>query len=284
MKLPRADRLHGVLAGEQPTVAMQHALLVPILPPLPQQRQQAGGEHGIAVLSALTALDPDQHPLAVDIAHLEHRHLGDAQARAIGDRQRRLMLEAGGGVEQPRHLVAAQHYRQLAGMAHPHQPSREVRPIERVGEEEPQGGNDAVHGRHRHAGLALLDLEPAQVLCRRRVGRAPEEGGEAPDVTHIVALRLAAEAPHVHVVDQAPAQRADGGNGNEFVHRSTPHVEGAEMLCPHRAALNPRTTLAALPEPHRQRPSRAAGSFTGKFQTSPAPQEAVANRPQLPRR
>ena len=70
--------------------------------------------------------------------------------------------------------------------------------------------DDAVHGRHRHAGLALLDLEPAQILRRRGIGRAPEEGREAPDIADVVALRLAAEMPHVHIVDQALAQRADG--------------------------------------------------------------------------
>lgn len=33
------------------------------------------------------------------------------------------------------------------------------------------------------------------------------------------------------------------------------------MLCPYRALLNPGVAPAVLPEPHRPRPSRAAGSF-----------------------
>ena len=53
--------------------------------------------------------------------------LGDAQASAIGDRERRLVLEAGGGVEQSRNLVAAQHHGQVARMRQPDEPARQVR-------------------------------------------------------------------------------------------------------------------------------------------------------------
>ena len=40
----------------------------------------------------------------------------DAQTRAIGDRQRGLVLEAGGRIEQPLHLALRQHHRDLAGV------------------------------------------------------------------------------------------------------------------------------------------------------------------------
>ena len=33
------------------------------------------------------------------------------------------------------------------------------------------------------------------------------------------------------------------------------------MLCPSWASLNPSVMFAVLPDPHRKRPSRAAGSF-----------------------
>src|SRR5690606_33882411 len=61
-----------------------------------------------------------------------------------------------------------------------------------------------------------------------RIGRTPEEGGEAPDIADVVALGLAAKVPHVHIVDHALAQRADRGNGNELVHRSTPWLKEAK--------------------------------------------------------
>ena len=39
------------------------------------------------------------------------------------------------------------------------------------------------------------------------------------------------------------------------------------MLCLCGALLNPDVAPAALPEPYRQRPSRAAGSFIGHIRT-----------------
>jgi hypothetical protein len=203
---------------------VHHALLASDLPPLAQQGQQIDREHGVAILPAFAALDPEQHTLAVDIADLERCHLRDTQARAIGDRQRRLVLEAGGGVQQPGDLVPAQHHRQLARMGHPDQLAREVRPVERVGEEEAQRRDDAVHRRHWNAGLALFDLEPAQVIRRRRVRRSAQERGEAPHVADVVALGLSRKPAHAHIVEQTLAQRAHGGSRDQHVHRSAPHM------------------------------------------------------------
>jgi len=113
-------------------------LAMPVLPPLAQQGEQVGRKHRIAVSPALAALDTDQHALAVDIAHLEHGDLADAQSGAIGDRQRCLVLEAGGCVEQASHLVAAQHHRQVARLAHPHQLASQIGSVKGIGKEEPQ--------------------------------------------------------------------------------------------------------------------------------------------------
>ena len=100
MELPGADRLHRMLSREQPAVAVHHALLPPDLPPLAQQREQVRRQHGIAVPPALAAFDTQQHALAVDVGDLQRRDLGDAQAGAVSDRECRLVLEAGGGVEE----------------------------------------------------------------------------------------------------------------------------------------------------------------------------------------
>jgi hypothetical protein len=99
-------------------------------------------------------------------------------------------------------------------MRHPDQPAREVGPVERVREEEPQRRDNAVHRRHGNAGVALLDLEAAQILRRGCVGRAPDKRGEAPHVAYVVALGLALEPAHIRVVDQSLAQRTDRGGGN----------------------------------------------------------------------
>jgi len=170
MELPGADRLHGVLSRKQPTVAMHHALSVPDLPPLAQQGQQIRREYGIAIPAAFAALDPEQHAFAVDVGHLECRNLRHSQASAIGDRQGRLMLQAGGCVEQAHDLVSAQHHGQVAWMCHTDQPAGQVRPVDGVREEEPQRRHNAVHGRRRHARIALFDLKSAHVIRRRCIG------------------------------------------------------------------------------------------------------------------
>jgi hypothetical protein len=61
-------------------------------PPRPEQSKEVGREHRIAVTAPLAALDTDQHPLAVDVDHLERRHFGDPQPGAISDAQRGAVL------------------------------------------------------------------------------------------------------------------------------------------------------------------------------------------------
>jgi hypothetical protein len=90
----------------------------------------------------------------------------------------------------------AQHHRQLAHVPHANQLARQIGPIERLREEEPQRRHDGVHGRRRHVQLALLDLEAPNVLRRCGVGRAPQERREPADIADVVALRLVAEAPY----------------------------------------------------------------------------------------
>ena len=197
---------------------------------------------------------------------LEHGDLADAQSGAIGHRQCRLVLEAGRRVEQARDLVAAQYHRQVAGPAHPNQPARQIGAVERLGEQEPQRRHDAVHGRHRNAGLALGDLEPADVLGRRRVGRSPQEGREAPDVADVVALRRHREVAHVHVVDQPLAQRADRGIGNGSWSSVGSLVEEAESVCPNRTALNQAVTTDPLPLPSPRAPLPRSGFVPGRNQ------------------
>ena len=95
MQVPGADRLRRMLTREQPALCVHHALLAPDLPPFAQQGQQICREDGIAIPATFATLDPEQHAFAVDVADLECRDLRHAQASAIGDRESRLMLEAG---------------------------------------------------------------------------------------------------------------------------------------------------------------------------------------------
>jgi hypothetical protein len=98
VQVPRADRPHRVLTREQPALWVHHALLPPDLPPLPQQGQQIGWEHGVTVAAALATLDPQQHALAVDIRDLEGCDLRHAQPGAVSHREGGLILDRGGRV------------------------------------------------------------------------------------------------------------------------------------------------------------------------------------------
>jgi len=71
----------------------------------------------------------------------------------------------------------------------------------------------AVDRGNADACLVLVDLEPAQILFRRGVGRATEERGTASDWTDVVLLRMRPKATHHHVVLHALAQRADRRDG-----------------------------------------------------------------------
>src|SRR5439155_1661827 len=97
-----------------------------------------------------------------------------------------------------------------ARMAYDRKPSGKIRPLERHGEEETQGRDRAVDARRLHAALRLVELEAAQILRCRRIGRAADEGRERPDVANVVVARLLAEAAHAHVLDHALTQRAAG--------------------------------------------------------------------------
>ena len=133
VELARRDRLHRIAAREQPALRPRRP------PPGAQQLEQLRRQHDVAVLAALALLDADHHALAVDVGDLERDDLGDAQARAIGDAQRRLVLEPGRRLQQPRHLLRAQHDRQLARLVDERAVCSTISwPLERDREEEPQ--------------------------------------------------------------------------------------------------------------------------------------------------
>ena len=124
-------------------------------------------------------------------------------------------------------------------------------------EEEAQGRDDGIHRRHPEADLLLRDLETAQVVDGRRVGRAPQERRQTPDITKVVALCLTREPTQGHVVDEALAQRAhgSGGNGKD----GSTRMKGATIVRPGRATLNQRRALVSIRKPRSCHQSRASG-------------------------
>src|SRR5438105_13525695 len=77
-------------AGKQPTFLQRFSRVVTRgtrLPPLPQQIEQVGREHHIAVLAALRLLDANDVLGAVDMLDLEPSDLARAPSAAITETQ-----------------------------------------------------------------------------------------------------------------------------------------------------------------------------------------------------
>ena len=105
VELARGQRVYGIHAREQPAVGQDLALVMTHAPPRTQPLQQDRRQHGVAVLAALALLHAQRHALAVHITDLQGDHFAGPQPGAIGDRQRRLVLEVAGRRDQARDLL-----------------------------------------------------------------------------------------------------------------------------------------------------------------------------------
>ena len=94
----------------------------------PQHFQQAGREHGIAVLLAFALPYPDEHAFGIDIAYFQGHDLGDAQAASVGGHQRGAIANRTDMLEELLYFDRAEDYRQLvwnaASRQHPFRPGR----------------------------------------------------------------------------------------------------------------------------------------------------------------
>src|SRR6516165_2860040 len=92
MQLARTRMLPAV-AGKQPGLTGRHpALLARDAPPFMQYLKQDGRENDVSILLALALLDPDEHPVTIDIGELERYDLRGSQAGGISQAQDRPVL------------------------------------------------------------------------------------------------------------------------------------------------------------------------------------------------
>src|SRR6201981_3593420 len=92
MQLARTRMLPAV-AGKQPGLTGRHpALLARDAPPFVQYLEQDGRENDVPILLALALLDPDDHPVTIDIGELERYDLRGSQAGGISQAQDRSVL------------------------------------------------------------------------------------------------------------------------------------------------------------------------------------------------
>src|SRR6516164_11459739 len=163
------------------------------------------------ILASFAHLDTDQHALRIDVADPQHDDFAAAQTSAVGDAERGLVFEAGArrGLDQPGDLIRSEHPRQLPRVVRASQLMGEVGAAERDGEEEAQRRSLRIHLRWLCALLDLRQLEAANVVAGRGVGRAAEKSGKGLNMPDIIVPRLLAEGPDGHVRDHAGAKIAD---------------------------------------------------------------------------
>src|SRR5665647_1578947 len=116
VELAGCHRFTGPLAWKQPALLHRCCGIEPPparLPPLPQQVERVRRQHDIAVLAALSLLDPNDLLRAVDVLDLQPDHLAGAQAAAIAETEQHAHLEAARDREQAPGLVLAHHQRNL---------------------------------------------------------------------------------------------------------------------------------------------------------------------------
>src|ERR1700681_2479034 len=145
-------------------------------------------QHHVAVFAALTLFHADNHELAVDIADLERDHFGSAQTRPIGHAQRRLVLEAWRCIQKARHLLRAQHHRQLARLMDERGVLDDGGSLERDPEKEPQRRHGLIANWRAGAARGKMQLKAPDVLEARLVWRPSEKSCKVLDGADVALL------------------------------------------------------------------------------------------------
>src|SRR5215472_15106758 len=199
---------------EWPALLRWHPCLIagrPHLPPLSQQREHLRRQHDVAILATLPLHDADDHLRAVDVAGTQPNDLARAPPAAVAERQHDVHLEIARHGEQPLGLLRAHHQRQLLRLLEVVHLGGEIVPPQRDAKQKPHPRHDPVAIADAQPALDQVQLEAADVVSCRRVGRAPQERGEAPAAVDVASLRMAPQLAGSHILDHTLAQRADDG-------------------------------------------------------------------------
>src|SRR5215469_12792969 len=127
------------VAGKQPGLTRTHpSLLAGDAPPFTQELKKVRREDDIPILLALALLDPDEHPVTVDIGEPQRYDLRSPQASGISQAEGRLMLDVHRRREKPSDLFRAKNNGQAARLADRHDRVGKIAALQRDLEEEPQ--------------------------------------------------------------------------------------------------------------------------------------------------
>src|SRR6266568_5594495 len=246
VELAGAHRRAGLATRKQPAFLQRRCVYIKTptrLPPLSQQINHLRRQHDVAILAALGLLDPNDLLRAVDMLDLQPDDFAGAQSAAIAETEQHADLEAACDGQQAPGLVLAHHQRDLLRLTDVIDLGGKLQSPQRDAEQEPQPGHDAVTVADARARLRQMQLEPADILRRSRLGRSLQKCSELLAAANVASLRARTELARVHVLDHALAQRRDGFR----THRQTPvldEVEDTSILKTGRPARYRRSLLS----------------------------------------
>src|SRR3954464_15333156 len=206
----RLARPPALAAGEQPTIPWRRLPVVtrrPHLPPLPQQIEHLGREHDVAILAALRLLHANDLLRAVDMLDLEPHYLAGAQSAAIAETEHHASLEIVGKRQQPLRFIRTYDQGNPLRRAQVIHLGSEVQAPQCHPEQEAQSGHDHIARADAHASLDILQLEPADVLERRRLGRSLQKRRDPLATAHVSSLRARTELAPSAIVDHSMSGR-----------------------------------------------------------------------------
>jgi hypothetical protein len=164
--------------------------------------QQAWGEHGVTVFTALAMLDAQEHALAVDIGDFEGDGFGDAESSSLAGQQHGAVLNAGDMVQKALDFVGGEDHGEFFFQADAREIVALPRQLQGDQVKELDGGDEGVDGLRRElALLGEIELVLADGFEVQFGGVAMEVLGEFGDIMDIAALGSGGEVADAHVVD-----------------------------------------------------------------------------------
>ena len=95
----------GQFAGKEPVA---RAFGFPIRP---QERQQRGREHDVAIFAAFALVHANHHALTINVGDFQMGRFRNAQARGIADGEDGALFQGADGLQEVRHFLLTQHDR-----------------------------------------------------------------------------------------------------------------------------------------------------------------------------
>ena len=140
-------------------------------------------------------------------------------------------------------------------------PQRHLRPPQRDAEQEAQRRHGPIDGSRTNGALMLIKLKAPEIFNGGGIGRLTKKGSEAPNVADVILLRVLPKPTHLHILQHPLTQRCVRGDGSNSNHGEFLSVEGTRMVERRRL---PAQSLSNTTLRHPKRPSRAAGSCSGR--------------------